>query len=94
MPSPESLRRLATLTKKVRDDLRNGGMGVNFRYLFRSTAILARVVEILADQVASEAEARQAEEAAAEAEALKAAAIQAEAGKAPVVESTDREARD
>ena len=61
MPSPESLRRLATLTKKVRDDLRSGGMGVNFRYLFRSTAILARVVEILADHVASEAEARQAE---------------------------------
>ncbi len=66
MPSPESLRRLATLTKKVRDDLRNGGMGVNFRYLFRSTAILARVVEILADHVATEAEARKAE---AEAEA-------------------------
>ncbi len=56
MPSPESLRRLANLTKKVRDDLRNGGMGVNFRYLFRSTAILARVVEILADHVATEAE--------------------------------------
>ena len=62
MPSPESLRRLATLTKKVRDDLRNGGMGVNFRYLFRCTAILARVVEILADHVASEAEARKAEQ--------------------------------
>ncbi len=61
MPSPESLRRLATLTKKVRDDLRNGGMGVNFRYLFRSTAILARVVEILADHVATEAEHRKAQ---------------------------------
>jgi len=59
MPSPESLRRLANLTKKVRDDLRSGGMGVNFRYLFRSTAILARVVEILADHVATEAEAKQ-----------------------------------
>jgi hypothetical protein len=59
MASPESLRRLANLTKKVRDDLRKGGMGVNFRYLFRSTAILARVVEILADQVASDAEERQ-----------------------------------
>ena len=58
MPSPESLRRLADLTKKVRDDLRKGGMGVNFRYLFRSTAILARVVEILADHVATEAEER------------------------------------
>ena len=64
MASPESLRRLANLTKKVRDDLRNGGMGVNFRYLFRSTAILARVVEILADQVATEAEERRAAEAA------------------------------
>ena len=60
MASPESLRRLANLTKKVRDDLRRGGMGVNFRYLFRSTAILARVVEILADQVATEAEERKA----------------------------------
>ncbi len=56
MPSPESLRRLANLTKKVRDDLRSGGMALNFRYLFRSTAILARVVEILADHVATEAE--------------------------------------
>ena len=58
MPSPESLRRLANLTKQVRDDLRTGGMAVNFRYLFRSTAILARVVEILADHVATEAEER------------------------------------
>ena len=56
MPSPESLRRLATLTSKVRDDLRRGGMGVTFRYLFRSNAILARVVEILADHVATQAE--------------------------------------
>ena len=56
MPSPQSLRRLANLTKKVRDDMRTGGMAVNFRYLFRSTAILARVVEILADHVATEAE--------------------------------------
>jgi hypothetical protein len=65
MPSPQSLRRLANLTKKVRDDLRKGGMGVNFRYLFRSTAILARVVEILADQVATYAEEQEAEKKAA-----------------------------
>ena len=58
MPSPQSLRRLANLTKKVRDDMRSGGMAVNFRYLFRSTAIRARVVEILADHVATEAEER------------------------------------
>ena len=57
MPSPHSLRRLANLTKKVRNDLRHGGMGVNFKYLFRSTAILARVVEVLADHVATQAEA-------------------------------------
>ena len=59
MPSPQSLRRLANLTKKVRDDMRSGGMAVNFRYLFRSTSILARVVEILADHVATEAEEKQ-----------------------------------
>ncbi len=76
MASPESLRRLANLTKKVRDDLRRGGMGVNFRYLFRSTAILARVVEILADQVATEAEERKAWQ---EAQEAKAAGTTAEA---------------
>ena len=79
MPSPESLRRLANLTKKVRDDLRSGGMALNFRYLFRSTAILARVVEILADHVATEAEdeKREREEAAAAAAADAAGAAEA-----------------
>ena len=56
MPSPESLRRLANLTSKVRKDLRRGGMAINFKYLFRSTAILARIVEVLADHVATQAE--------------------------------------
>lgn len=56
MPSPASLRRLANLTKKVRHDLKSGGMAINFRYVFRSTAILARIVEVLADQVATMAE--------------------------------------
>lgn len=55
MPSPQSLRRLANVTKKVHDDLRKGGMGMTFRYLFRSTAILARVTAILADHVATQA---------------------------------------
>ena len=55
MPSPESLRRLARLTHKVHEDIRKGGMAVNFRYLFRSTAILARVTSILADYVAEQA---------------------------------------
>ena len=55
MPSPHSLRRLANLTKKVHDDLRRGGMGMTFKYLFRSTAILARVTAILADHVATQA---------------------------------------
>ena len=55
MPSPDSLRRLANVTKKVHDDLRRGGMGMTFKYLFRSTAILARVTAILADYVATQA---------------------------------------
>ena len=81
MPSPHSLRRLANLTKQVRDDLRTGGMAVNFRYLFRSTAILARVVEILADHVATEAEER---------ELLEKAIDQAEAEQAELeAEQTD-----
>jgi hypothetical protein len=58
MASRHSLRRVAALTKKVHDDLRKGGMGMTFRYLFRSTAILARVVAILAEHVAAEAEER------------------------------------
>jgi len=60
MPSNESLERLVRLTRKVRDELRGGGMGVTFRYIFRSTAVLARVAEILAEQVQREAVARQA----------------------------------
>ena len=55
MPSPQSLRRLANVTKKVHDDLRQGGMAMNFKYIFRSTAILARVTAILADYVATQA---------------------------------------
>ncbi len=55
MPSPQSLRRLANVTKKVHDDLRQGGMAMNFKYIFRSTAILARVTAILADSVATQA---------------------------------------
>ncbi len=60
MPSTNSLQRLARLTQKVREELRGGGMAVTFRYIFRSTAILARVSEILAEQVAREAIARKA----------------------------------
>jgi hypothetical protein len=56
MASRHSLRRVANLTSKVHKDLRRGGMGMTFRYLFRTTAILARVVSILADHVAAQAE--------------------------------------
>lgn len=67
MPSSYSLKRLHRLTSQVRRDLRGGGMGVTFRYLFRSTTVLARVVEVLSDHVARQAtlieqlEAREAE---------------------------------
>ena len=56
MASRHSLRRVAALTEKVHEDLKRGGMGMTFRYLFRSTAILARVVAILAEHVAAQAE--------------------------------------
>jgi hypothetical protein len=52
MPSPHSIHRVARLAQQVQRDLRKGGMGITFRYLFRSTAILARLVTILAEQVA------------------------------------------
>lgn len=56
MASRHSLRRVASLTQKVHDDLKRGGMGMTFRYLFRTTAILSRVVAILAEHVAEQAE--------------------------------------
>ena len=56
MARHHSLRRVANLTKKVHNDLKRGGMGMTFRYLFRTTAILSRVVAILADHVAEQAE--------------------------------------
>jgi hypothetical protein len=52
MPSEHSIQRLARLTKKVQSDLRRGGMAINFRMMFRSTATLTRVVSILSEQVA------------------------------------------
>ena len=58
MASRHSLRRVANLTKKVHNDLHKGGMGMTFRYLFKTTAILARVVSMLAEHVAEEAEER------------------------------------
>lgn len=59
MASRHSLRRLARLTKKIDADLHKGGMGMTFRYLFRTTAVLSRVVAMLAEHVAEEAEERE-----------------------------------
>jgi hypothetical protein len=52
MPSEHSIHRLALLAKRVQADLRRGGMAINFRLMFRSTATLTRVVALLAEQVA------------------------------------------
>ena len=52
MPSEHSIQRLARLAKRVQTDLRRGGMAINFRLMFRSTATLTRVVTLLAEQVA------------------------------------------
>lgn len=61
MASRHSLRRLATLTKKIDSDLHKGGMGMTFRYLFRTTAVLSRVVALLAEHVAEDAEQKERE---------------------------------
>lgn len=68
MASRHSLRRLATLTKKIDADLHKGGMGMTFRYLFRTTAVLSRVVALLAEHVAEEAEEKERERRAAAAQ--------------------------
>ena len=58
MASPESLRRIARLTHKLEHDLKAGGMALPWKALFRTNAILTRVVAHLAEHLASEAEER------------------------------------
>jgi hypothetical protein len=54
--TPQSLRRIASLAHKLERDLRTGGMAYPWKSLFRTNAILTRIVAHLAEHLASEAE--------------------------------------
>lgn len=56
MATPQSLRRIARLAQKLESDLKAGGMAYPWKSLFRTNAILTRIVAHLADHLASEAE--------------------------------------
>ena len=56
MATPQSLRRIARLAQKLEQDLKSGGMAYPWRSLFRTNAMLTRIVAHLADHLAREAE--------------------------------------
>jgi hypothetical protein len=56
--TPQSLRRIARLTEKLYEDLRKGGMAYPWKSLFRTNATLVRVVALLAEHLAQEAQER------------------------------------
>ncbi len=56
MATPASLRRIARLAHTLERDLKSGGMGLPWKALFRTNAILTRIVAHLAEHLAQEAE--------------------------------------
>jgi hypothetical protein len=58
MATPQSLRRISRLANKLERDLRTGGMAYPWKSLFRTNAILTRIVAHLAEHLAQEAEGR------------------------------------
>jgi len=54
--SPQSLRRIARLAQKLESDIRTGGMAYPWKSLFKTNAMLTRIVAHLADHLATEAE--------------------------------------
>ncbi len=61
MATAQSLRRIARLAAKLESDLKTGGMAYPWKALFRTNAILTRIVAHLADHMAQEAEGKAAE---------------------------------
>lgn len=61
MATPQSLRRIARLAAKLESDLKTGGMAYPWKALFRTNAILTRIVSHLAEHLAQEAEGKAAE---------------------------------
>lgn len=58
MASPQSLRRIARLAEKLEREMKGGGMAYPWKSLFRTNAILTRIVAHLAEHLAAEAEGR------------------------------------
>lgn len=58
MASPQSLRRIARLAQQLEREMKAGGMGYPWKALFRTNAILTRIVAHLAEHLAQEAEGR------------------------------------
>jgi hypothetical protein len=56
LATPQSLRRIARLAQKLEQDLKHGGMAFPWKSLFRTNAMLTRIVAHLADHLATEAE--------------------------------------
>jgi hypothetical protein len=59
LATPQSLRRIARLAQKLEQDLKHGGMAFPWKSLFKTNAMLTRVVAHLADHLATEAEGAQ-----------------------------------
>lgn len=58
MATPQSLRRIARLAADLERDMKAGGMGYPWKALFRTNAILVRIVSHLAEHLADEAGAK------------------------------------
>lgn len=58
MATPQSLRRIARLAQKLEAEMKAGGMGYPWKSLFKTNAILTRIVAHLAEHLANEAEGR------------------------------------
>lgn len=58
MATPTSLRRIARLAADLERDMKAGGMGYPWKALFRTNAVLVRLVSHLADHLAREAAAK------------------------------------
>lgn len=58
MATPSSLRRIARLAADLERDMKAGGMGYPWKSLFKTNAILVRLVSLLAHHMAEDASAK------------------------------------
>ena len=58
MATPSSLRRIARLAADLERDMKAGGMGYPWKALFKTNAILVRLISLLAHHMAEEASAK------------------------------------